>query len=53
MLALHRVALDRVAAALLEKETLTREELIEVFASVEPETRASDTVGVVRALPAG
>ena len=53
MLALHRPSLDRVAAALLEKETLTREELIEVFSSVEPESRASDTVGVVRALPAG
>ena len=31
LLAMHRPSLDRVAAALLEKETLTREELIEVF----------------------
>src|SRR5580765_5259256 len=53
LLAMHRPSLDRVAAALLEKETLTREELIEVFSSIEPESRASESVGVVRALPAG
>ena len=46
----HRAALDRVAAALLEKETLTREELLELFGEVEPESRASENVGVVRAL---
>jgi cell division protease FtsH len=44
----HRSALDRIAAALLERETLAREELIEVFAGVERESRASDEVGVVR-----
>ena len=53
LLAMHRPSLDRVAMALLEKETLTREELIEVFASIQPESRASESVGVVRALPAG
>jgi cell division protease FtsH len=52
MLAKHRATLDRVALALLEKETLTREELREVFASTVPESRASDSVGVVRALGA-
>jgi cell division protease FtsH len=52
LLAKHRVALDRIAAALLEKETLTREELLGVFAGVEPESRSSDAVGVVRALGA-
>ena len=46
----HRPALDRVAAALLEKETLTRRELLELFGEVEPESRASENVGVVRAL---
>ena len=50
LLAKHRPALDRVAAALLEKETLTREELVELFESVEPESRSADSVGVVRAL---
>jgi cell division protease FtsH len=46
----HRAALDRVASALLEKETLTREDLLKLFGEVEPESRASETVGVVRAL---
>jgi cell division protease FtsH len=52
LVASHRAALDRVAAALLEKETLSREELVELFAEVEPESRSSDAVGVVRALGA-
>src|SRR5579862_8311496 len=42
----HRVPLDRIAAALLEKETLVREELLELVADVEAESRASETVGV-------
>ena len=53
LLSKHRPALDRVAAALLEKETLDRDELAALFAGVEPESRSSDTVGVVRALGAG
>ncbi len=52
LLAKHRVALDRIAAALLEKETLTRDELQGLFAELEPESRAAETVGVVRALNA-
>ena len=48
----HRALLDRLAAALLEKETLGREELLGIFGEVEPESRASETVGVVRALNA-
>jgi cell division protease FtsH len=52
LLAKHRPALDRVAAALLEHETLGREELIEVFSDTERESRQSDSVGVVRALGA-
>jgi cell division protease FtsH len=50
LLAKHRAALDRVASALLDKETLTREELQELFGGVEPESRSSDAVGVVRVL---
>ena len=52
LLAKHRATLDRVAAALLEHETLPREELLKVFAGLEPESRSSDAVGVVRALGA-
>jgi cell division protease FtsH len=44
----HRVPLDRIAAALLEKETLVRDELLELVADVEPESRASEAVGVPR-----
>lgn len=48
----HRPALDRVANALLEQETLAREELLRLFGDVEPESHASETVGIVRALNA-
>jgi cell division protease FtsH len=48
----HRALLDRVAAALLEKETLDRVELQALLADVVPESRSSETVGTVRALPA-
>ena len=44
----HRVPLDRIAAALLEKETLVRDDLLELVSDVEPESRASETVGVPR-----
>ena len=47
----HRPALDRVAEALLEKETLDRGELEALLADVRPESRSSETVGTVRALP--
>src|SRR5947208_3367623 len=43
-----RAPLDRVAAALLEKETLVRDELQALVEDVEPESRASETVGVPR-----
>jgi len=52
LLAKHRAALDRIAAALLDKETLTREELVEIFRGVEPDSHSSDSVGVVRVLGA-
>jgi len=44
----HRAALDRIATALLEKETLVREELLALVVDVEPESGASETVGVPR-----
>src|ERR687896_345318 len=47
----HRAALDRVAEALLEKETLDRAELEALLGDVSPESRSSETVGTVRALP--
>jgi cell division protease FtsH len=48
----HRAALDRVAYALLEKETLVRDELEALLDEVEPESRASETVGTPRAIGA-
>jgi cell division protease FtsH len=47
----HRPALDRVANALLEKETLDREELDALLSDVEPDSRSSETVGTVRVVP--
>jgi cell division protease FtsH len=51
LLVKHRAALDRVAEALLEKETLDRSELVALLADVEPESYSSETIGQVRALP--
>ncbi len=50
LLSTHRAALDRIAAALLERETLSRDELVAVFKGVEPDSRSADSVGVVRVL---
>jgi len=47
----HRGALDRVAHALLEKETLDREELDALLHDVETESHASETVGMVKVIP--
>jgi cell division protease FtsH len=44
----HRGPLDRIASALLEKETLVRDEVLKIFAGVEPESRAAEAVGVPR-----
>src|ERR671937_785314 len=46
----HRAALDRLAHALLEKETLVREEILALVGDVEPESRASETVGTPRVI---
>src|SRR5689334_4875997 len=48
----HRPVLDRIARALLEKETLDRGELTELIGDVEVESRASETVGTVRVVAA-
>jgi cell division protease FtsH len=47
----HRSSLDRVAQALLDKETLDRAELEALLKDIKPESRSSETVGTVRALP--
>ena len=47
----HRSALDRVAGALLDKETLNRDDLQNLLADVVPESRSSETVGTIRVLP--
>jgi ATP-dependent Zn protease len=44
----HRAPLDRVANALLEKETLLRVELLAMLVDVEAESSASETVGTPR-----
>src|SRR5690348_37861 len=48
----HRASLDRLAAALLEKETLVREEVLGLLADVPHERRASETVGVPQVVAA-
>jgi len=52
LLTKHRASLDRVAAALLKKETLGREEMLELLEGVEPESRASETVGTPQVVAA-
>ena len=46
----HRAALDRVAASLLEFETLDRDELAKMLHDIGAESQASETVGTVRML---
>jgi cell division protease FtsH len=48
----HRASLDKIALLLLEKETLGREEVLALFAGIEPESRASDMVGMPRVVAA-
>ena len=52
LIAKHRLLLDRVAASLLEKETLNRDELLALFGDVQRESSASDSVGVPQAVAA-
>jgi cell division protease FtsH len=44
----NRAPLERLTRALLEKETLGREEVLKLLADVEPASRASETVGMPR-----
>jgi len=50
LLAKHRAALDRVGVALLERETLSRDELLELFGEIPQESHHTETVGTIRAL---
>jgi cell division protease FtsH len=52
LLTKHRASLDRVATALLQKETLGRDEMLELLDGVHPESRASETVGTPQAVSA-
>src|SRR6266508_1484290 len=53
LLETHRAPLDRLTQSLLEKETLVREEVLQLLADVDAESWASETVGTpqVVALP--
>jgi cell division protease FtsH len=48
----HRGHLDRLASALLERETLDRTELDNLLSGLQPESSSSETVGTVRLLDA-
>jgi cell division protease FtsH len=48
----HRAALDRLAQALLERETINRAELEELLEGVERESNAAETVGTPRVVAA-
>jgi cell division protease FtsH len=50
LLTKHRRPLDRLAAALLEKETIDGAELKALLVEVGPESRAAETVGTIRVL---
>src|SRR5690349_8353988 len=51
LLSKHRAPLDRVAAALLEKETLVRDEVEALLADVPVESQSSELVGVTQVVP--
>jgi cell division protease FtsH len=52
LLTKYRLPLDRVALALLERETLVRDQLEELLVDVSKESRSSETIGTVRVVPA-
>jgi len=54
LIELNRRPLERLTRALLERETLGRDEVLKLLADVEPVSRASETIGtpMVVALPA-
>ena len=51
LLTKHRAPLDRVAGALLEKETLVRDEVEALLADVPAESDSSELVGVTQVVP--
>ena len=51
LLTKYRGPLDRIAQGLLDRETLVRDQLDELLEGVARESRSSETVGTVRALP--
>ena len=52
LLTKHRAALDRIASALLQKETLVRDEMLELLTGIQPESRASENVGTPKIVSA-
>ena len=50
LLGKHRVTLDRLANGLLEKETIDRDEFLEMMGDLPRESRSAETVGTVRML---
>jgi len=50
LLGKHRFTLDKLANALLERETLERDEFLEMMGDLPRESRSAETVGMVRAL---
>src|SRR5437667_167065 len=52
LLVKHRPSLDRIALALLDKETLDKDELAELLEGTEAESRSAETVGTVRVVAA-
>ena len=50
LLGKHRVTLDRLAGALLEKETIDRDEFLAMMGDLPRESRSAETVGTVRVL---
>jgi ATP-dependent Zn protease len=50
LLGKHRGSLDRLAAALLERETIDRDEFLAMMGNLPRESRSAETVGTVRAL---
>ncbi len=52
LLVKHRPSLDRIALALLEKETLDKDELAELLEGTAAESQSSETVGTVRIVAA-
>jgi cell division protease FtsH len=53
LLVKHRVPLDRLANALLEKETIDRDELLVMLDDLAIESRSAETVGTVRLVSGG